>query len=57
MELGVEAQNGAASSPCMISSRQGQMLKVSEFGQGMCQKVNIVAFGRRSRTIAGNSAK
>ena len=36
------------SKPSMISSRQGQMLKVSEFGQGMCQKVTMVAFGNRS---------
>ena len=27
----------------MISSRQGQMPKVSALGQGMCQKVMIVA--------------
>ena len=41
----------------MISSRQGQMPNVSALGQGMCQKVRIVALGSRSRTIRGRSAK
>src|SRR5262245_41709629 len=34
------------SKPSIICSRQGQMLKVSEFGQGMCQKVTMVAVGQ-----------
>ena len=41
----------------MISSRQGQIPKVSAFGQGMCQNVTIVARGRRSRIMRGSSAK
>ena len=41
----------------MISARQGQMPKVSEFGQGMCQKVMIVALGSSFRIIRGASAK
>ena len=39
------------------SSRQGQMLKVSELGQGMCQKVTMVALGNRRRTMRGRRAK
>ena len=34
----------APRSPSMISSRQGQMPKVSAFGQGICQKVTMVAW-------------
>ena len=45
------------SSPAMSSSRHGQMPKRSAFGQGMCQKVMIVARGSRSRIICGASAK
>ena len=45
------------SSPSMISSFHGQMPKVSAFGQGMCQKVMMVALGRRSRIMRGSSAK
>ena len=45
------------SRPSMISARQGQMPKVSEFGQGMCQKVMIVALGSSFRIIRGASAK
>ncbi len=46
--------------PSIPSSRsvlQGQMPKDSGFGQGMCQKVMIVAFGRAARTIAGTRAR
>jgi hypothetical protein len=35
----------------MLASRQGQMPMRSAFGQGMCQKVMIVARGRRSRIM------
>ena len=45
------------SMPCRISRRQGQMPNDSGFGQGMCQKVRMVACGSFSRTIAGSSAK
>ena len=45
------------SRPSRISSRQGQMLNTSEFGQGMCQKVMIVASGSFSRTMRGSRAK
>ena len=34
----------------MISSFQGQMLKVSALGQGMCQNDSTVARGKRLRT-------
>ncbi len=45
------------SSPSSSSSRQGQMPKRSALGQGMCQKVMMVARGSRSRIIRGASAK
>jgi hypothetical protein len=45
------------SMPCRISRRHGQMPKDSGLGQGMCQKVRMVARGSRSRIIAGSSAK
>ena len=32
----------------MMRSFHGQMLKVSALGHGICQKVMIVALGRRS---------
>jgi hypothetical protein len=35
----------------MMASRQGQMPMRSAFGQGMCQKVMMVARGRRSRIM------
>ena len=41
----------------MISARHGQIPKDSGFGQGMCQKVMMVARGSRSRTMRGNNAK
>jgi len=41
----------------MSSSLHGQMPNDSGFGHGMCQKVMIVAPGKRSRIIRGNSAK
>ena len=40
-------------SPSMISSRQGQMLKVSEFGQGICQKVDDGRLGQSRSHHAG----
>ena len=40
-----------------MSSAQGQIPYRSAFGHGMCQKVMIVARGRRSRSILGSSAK
>jgi hypothetical protein len=43
--------------PVISSSRHGQMPKRSALGQGMCQKVRMVAFGSRSRIIRGASAK
>ena len=43
--------------PSSTSSRQGRMPKDSGLGQGMCQKVMMVARGRRSRTMRGSSAK
>ncbi len=45
------------SRPSRISSFHGQMPKVSAFGQGMCQKVMIVALGSRSRIMRGARAK
>ena len=57
VELGVEAQDRASEEAVTISSFHGQIPKVSEFGQGMCQKVMMVASGNCSRTIFGNNAK
>ena len=45
------------SRPCRISRRHGQMPNDSGLGQGMCQKVMMVARGSRARIIAGSSAK
>ena len=45
------------SMPCRISRRHGQMPNDSGFGQGMCQKVRMVARGSCARIIAGSSAK
>ena len=45
------------SSPSSSSSRQGQMANASGFGQGMCQKVMIVAAGSASRIMRGSSAR
>ena len=45
------------SRPSRISSRHGQTLNTSEFGQGMCQKVMITASGSCSRISRGSSAK
>ncbi len=44
------------SSPSSSSSPNGQMPNRSPPGQGMCQKVTMVASGSRSRTIRGRSA-
>ena len=41
----------------MISSLKGQMLNVSAFGHGMCQKVMIVARGSRCFSKRGRIAK
>ena len=38
-------------SPAISSSRHGQMPNDSGFGHGMCQKVMIVAPGKRSRIM------
>ncbi len=43
--------------PCSSSSRQGQMPKDSGLGQGMCQKVMMVALGSDLRIIPGSRAK
>ena len=43
--------------PASISSPHGQMAKDSGLGQGMCQKVMIVASGSSARIIRGSSAK
>ena len=43
--------------PSSSSSRHGQMANASGLGQGMCQKVMIVASGSSSRIIRGSSAK
>ena len=45
------------SSPSRISRSHGQMPKRSALGQGMCQKVRMVARGSRSRRYRGSSAK
>jgi hypothetical protein len=39
------------------SSRQGQIANASGLGQGMCQKVTMVASGSASRIIRGSRAK
>ena len=44
-------------SPSSTSRSHGQIPKRSAFGQGMCQKVMMVARGRCSRMILGASAK
>jgi hypothetical protein len=55
--LGVKADDAGAEQPGDELSRQGQMPMRSAFGQGMCQKVMIVARGRRSRIMRGARAK
>jgi hypothetical protein len=57
IELRLESQDAAAESPSSSSARQGQMPRRSEFGHGMCQKVMMVARGRRSRMRRGARAK
>ena len=41
----------------MISLRQGLMLKVSAFGQGICQNIITVALGSRSLIMRGSNAR
>ena len=57
MGLGMKADNAAAEESREDLAMPGQMPKRSALGQGMCQKVMIVARGRRLRIIAGASAK
>ena len=45
------------SNPVIISSFHGQIPNISGFGQGMCQKVMMVAFGSLLRNMLGSSAK
>ena len=56
VEARVEAQDGAAQHAGQDLLRQGQMPKDSGLGQGMCQKVRMVARGSW-RPIAGSKAK
>jgi hypothetical protein len=57
VELGVEAEDRGAEQALEDLLAPGRMPKASGLGQGMCQKVMIVARGRRSRTMRGSSAK
>jgi hypothetical protein len=57
VEAGVKAQDGGAQQALQQFARQGQMPKDSGLGQGMCQKVRMVACGSFSRTMAGSRAK
>jgi len=57
MALDVEPDDAAAEEPSRISSRKGQIPNRSALGQGMCQKLRIVARGRRARMSFGASAK
>ena len=45
------------SMPAMTCSPHGQMANDSGFGQGICQKVMMVASGNLSRIMRGSNAK
>jgi hypothetical protein len=53
----VKAQDGAAQHALQDLAPPGADAEALGLGQGMCQKVRMVACGSCARTIAGSSAK